>query len=46
MWECVETAEIILGVPWQSRVDAYSVTQQSGLGYLAWFINVSPELLN
>lgn len=46
VWECVETAEIILGVPWQSRVDAYSVTQQSGLGYLAWFINVSPELLN
>lgn len=37
---------MILGVPWQSGVDAYFMTQQSGLGYLAWFINVSPELLN
>lgn len=46
VWECMETAEMILGVLWQSGVDAYSMTQQSGLGHLAWFINVSPELLN
>lgn len=46
VWDCVESAEMILGVPWLSGVDASSMAQQSGLGYLGWFINMSPELLN
>lgn len=42
----LESAEMILGVLWQSGVGAYSMAQWSGFGYLAWFINMSPELLN